>query len=168
MDRFYTTLQLFFASVLTAIPWSLISSLLLATFAVLFLVTTLYFLFKLLLTQRILRSPYQLLEIKPLRETEQSALATQQLFSLFHSIGQHRTWLMRLFSVSHTLSFEIVSAKATGIRYLVRVPAHLSSTIKNSLLSYLPGVKVTPTTDYLPTVIASHVTELKLANHFAF
>ena len=168
MDRFYTTLQLFFASVLTAVPWSLIGSVLLATFAVLFLVTTLYFLFKLLLTQRILRSPYQLLEIKPLRETEQSALATQQLFSLFHSIGQHRTWLMRLFSVSHTLSFEIVSTKATGIRYLVRVPAHLSSTIKNSLLSYLPGVKVTATTDYLPTVIASHVTELKLANHFAF
>lgn len=168
MDRFYTTLQLFFASVLAAIPWSLIGSLLLATFAVLFLVTTLYFLFKLLLTQRILRSSYQLLEIKPLRETEQSALATQQLFSLFHSIGQHRTWLMRLFSVCHTLSFEIVSTKSTGIRYLVRVPAHLSSTIKNSLLSYLPGVKVTVTTDYLPGTTSTHVTELKLANHFAF
>ncbi len=168
MDRYYTTLQLFFSSIVVTIPWSLIGSILIVTLAIFAFVLAFYIFFKLLLTQRILRSPYQLLEIKPLRETEQSALATQQLFSLFHSIGQHRTWLMRLFSVIHTLSFEIVSSKITGIRYLVRVPTHLTTTIKNSLLSYLPGVKVTATTDYLPSTTATYVTDLKLANHFAF
>jgi len=123
---------------------------------------------KLLLIFRSIKSPHVLLEVKPLRETEQSSYSTQELFNLFHNISLHRSFLERLFGIRKSLSFEIVSSRVSGIRYVIRTPAYLASLMKNSLLSYLPGIQVSEIKEYLFTDnYHSLVTELSLSNHFS-
>lgn len=108
------------------------------------------------------------LEIKPLKKTELDPYSTEQLFNLFHSITNQKSFIERIFGVTKSVSLEIVSTKADGIRYIIRAPQSLSGLIKNSLLSYLPGIQINKTTEYLQNSENSFTTQLKLAKHFAF
>lgn len=126
-------------------------------------------LIKIALSLKVLRAPHSLLEIKPLRKTEQSSYSTQQLFNLFHNIANQKTLIERIFGAHKNLSLEIVSTKTDGIRYIVRVPNHMTSLVRNSLLSYLPGIKIDTISEYLPQLSTSTtLAELALSNHFVF
>lgn len=150
-----------------SLNWSYILHFLFIFLLTLFLIAVAYFAVKIILTIKSLRAPHTLLEIKPLKKTEQSSYATQQLFNLFHSIANQKTLLERFFAVKKQLSLEIVSTKTDGIRYILRVPKYTASLLKNSLLSYLPGIKVETIAEYLPQNTPSiSLTELLLSNHF--
>ena len=151
------------------LDWSFILSVLLTLFIFFVCIVAVLTLVKIALTIRALRASHSLLEIKPLRKTEQSSYSTQQLFNLFHSIANQKTLIERIFGVTKNLSLEIVSTKTDGIRYVVRVPSYMTSLVKNSLLSYLPGIKVDAIPEYLPKQsTATSLTELTLSNHFVF
>ena len=116
---------------------------------------------------------YVLLEVKPVYKTLQSPLSTQQLFKMLHSLDKHASLTERLFHVKQVISCELVSDKEKGIRYIMRVPVGNVSLIRKTLLSYLPGIEVKETTDYLPASFAdlpnnNHliVRELKLSKPF--
>lgn len=160
-----------FSEVNITIPWTIVS----IVFGCLFLVSCVallvFVLVKLFHIKLQLNQKYTILEVKPLRTTEQSAYTTQELFNVVHGLAKQSSWLMRLLGYSKTYSFEIVSTKDQGIRYLMRIPEDDADLLKKNLLSYLPGVRVTEVDDYLSKNVnatQTKVTEFKLANHFAF
>ncbi len=116
------------------------------------------------------KQPHTLFEVKPLRTTEQSAYTTQQLFTQIHGLSKEQSLLQRLFNVGSSFAFEIVSTKEQGIRYLMRLPESDAELMKKTLLSYLPGLSVEETQDYvsqLPQNAQTKIIDLKLAKHFA-
>ncbi len=138
-------------------------------FTLLFIV--IYHAFRLLLLYRASKEPQTLLEVQPLRVTEQNPYTTEQLFSVIHGLARQQTLLLRLFNVAKNYAFEIVSTKEDGIKYLVRVGADDAELLKKTLLSYLPGLSVTKIDDYLP--LDNHAkfaktVEFALSKHFAF
>ncbi|MEO8582120.1 MAG: DUF87 domain-containing protein [Patescibacteria group bacterium] len=131
-----------------------------------------FYIFRKLLVIRLqLKQKYTFLEVKPLQQTLQSSYTTQQLFTLIHGLAKQRSWLYRLIGFQKSYAFEIVSTKNEGIRYLLRVGEDDADLIKKGLVSYLPGISVTETKDYLFDSLNENrdtVAEFKLSNHFAF
>lgn len=103
--------------------------------------------------KRTLKEKYILLEVKPTYNSSQSSFSTKQLFTILHSLEQQNSFLDRLLQYKRNISFEIVSTKEGGIRYMLRVPSDDVSGVKKSLLAYLQGIEVNITDDYLPDKI---------------
>jgi len=155
---------------LTHFSWILnywpIASFLLLTFMFAWIVRSI-FLFKYLLSEKSV-----FLEIIPPARTEQSAYSTEQLFVLINSLGSHRTLFERMLGRRTFFSLEIVSTQKEGIRYLIRTNSKEANTLKRSLLSYLPQIRVNIVKDYLPNTHEREssilsVSEFKLSKHFA-
>ncbi len=110
------------------------------------------------------------LEITPPAFTQKTAYTTQQLFSVLHTIGNQRTVFERLTGKKVIFSFEIVSTREEGIRYIVRTTLDRLQTIEQILLSYLPQIKVKQIEEYLPTQRKekSKIIEYRLAKHYAY
>jgi hypothetical protein len=84
-------------------------------------------------------------------------------------MGKKHSLLNRLLNTNKCYSFEIVSTKEEGIRYLIRINQRDSDLIRKGLLSYLPGIQINEVKDYLPIDKSlCRVTEFKLSSHFAF
>lgn len=110
-----------------------------------------------------------LFEVSPPTSTEQSSFTTTQLFTSVHGLLRQRSWLLRLFDVTKSYSFEIASTKEKGIRYILRLSSEDAQIIKKNLIAYLPGIQVKDTNDYLDnTSNLGHVIDIGLTNHFAF
>lgn len=106
-------------------------------------------------------------------QTNKSAYATEQLYTLIHTLARQQTFWQRLALRKKTYSLEIISTKEDGIRYILVIPSKDGETLKKSLYSYLPGIKITETEDYLgqDKKYASgglvSVVELRLSDHIA-
>lgn len=107
--------------------------------------------------------------------TSKSAYATEQLFTLLHSLAGQKKFIYHLLGYKKQYSLEIVATREQGIRYILAVSANDSSIIQKNLLSYLPGLKIREIEDYLPDDLRGKnrrkegklgVIELKLANDF--
>ncbi len=126
--------------------------------------------FRLIIILRHLKEMAVLLEITPPQDTEIASVSTSQLFNLISDLlGQHTfTDYLSLRQISS--SFEIVSHKETGIRYIVRLPETLAGTFTKSLRAYIPGIRINETSEYLPPyskINQFSVTEYKLLRHFS-
>lgn len=136
-----------------------------------FLLITLNILRKLLTVYLQLKDSFTFLEVTPPQEALQSSYTTQQFFTLIHGLAKQRSWLHRLIGYLKSYSFEIVSSKEKGIRYLIRVNEEDADLIKKGLLSYLPGINIVETNDYISgSFDQTHasVAEFVLSSHFAF
>lgn len=115
-----------------------------------------------------------LLELTPPSFTEKDSYTTDQLFSIIHSLGSQRSIKDKLLGNRTRFSLEIVSTQQEGIRYLVRTSPKQVNTLRKSLLSYLPHLRVKTVNEYLPenTRILKknfcRIIEFKLSRHFAF
>jgi len=115
------------------------------------------------------KKPKATLEVRPLRTSEQEAYSTQELFGLIHSIGKQTSFFERLFDVDNVFCLEIVSTKQDGIRYLITAEETQAELIKKGFLSYQPGVAVRKINkNPFEGLNKPLVSELTLANHFAF
>lgn len=126
---------------------------------------------KLVLFWRKLHEKQILLEIVPLRKTEQIPCSTQQLFSLIHGLAKQRSFFQRIVGETKNYSFEIASSKAEGIRYYVRVNEEDASIVKHELLAYLSGMTIKEVGDYIKSeqdTTNTSIVEFALTNHFAF
>jgi len=83
-----------------------------------------------------------LLEITPPSRTEKTAYTTTQLFSTFHGLINAQTMLDKLLGKKQRLSFEIVSTKNEGIRYLLRTTPDQVNNVKKNLTTYLSDVSI--------------------------
>lgn len=86
--------------------------------------------------------PTEWIEITPPASITKTPEATEQLFSVIH--GQHaaRTLKDRVLHRLPVMSFEIVSTRKNGIRYLVQVEASQSSGLQKTITAYVPDAKV--------------------------
>lgn len=139
-------------------------------FIMFFVYISLYILCRFLRTKIQLNSHYVFLELKPPSESLQSSFTTQQLFTLMHNLAKHQTWFEKLIGYQKSYSFEIVSTKEEGIRYILRLDEGDADSVKKGFLSYLQGMSVLETNEYLPILHDSKVSiaEFVLQNHFAF
>lgn len=118
--------------------------------------------------RKLLRDHYVLLELTPPALTEKTAYTTMQLFSVLHTVGMQRTFFEKLLGIKALLSFEIVSTKESGIRYVVRVREDLVEAVEHAIRSYLPHVRVKKIDEYIPANKNAKVIEFTLSKHFAF
>lgn len=101
-------------------------------------------------------------------DTTKSAYATEQLHILMRSMVKYRGFWDRLAARKQPYSLELVATKDNGIRYIICIPKQEVETVKRTLISFLPGLKIGETEDYLPETIETgwSVAELKLSNDF--
>lgn len=128
-------------------------------------------LIKIFLFWRKIHSEQITLEVLPLRRTEQIPYTTQQLFSLIYGLAKQRSFFQRLIGETKNYSFEIVSSKEKGIRYLIRVNKEDASIVRHELLAYLSGMTIKEVDDYVKPLESSKevsLVEFGLTNHFAF
>lgn len=128
-----------------------------------------YITYKLITIYFQIKQNFVLLEIRPPQQSLQSAYSTQQLFTLIHSLGKQKPFFSRLFAPTR-YSFEIVSTKEEGIRYIIYSPLEEADLIKKFLISYLPSVKITQVNEYLPESFGKHldIAEVKLSNNSCY
>src|SRR5260221_3295714 len=107
------------------------------------------------------------LEITPPAFTQKTAFTTQQLFSVLHTIGNQRTIFEKIIGKKIIFSFEIVSTREEGIRYIVRTTRDQLQTIEQILLSYLPQVKVRQINEYVSSEKAK-IIEFAMMEHYAY
>lgn len=118
--------------------------------------------------------PKKLIQLTFPAQTSKSAYATEQLFSLLHTLSRQLTLMDRLAQRKNEYSLEIVSTKKEGIRYILAADPKFIDVITRNVLSYLPGVKISEVDYYLGQYLTSKAeprklgfVELKLSGHFA-
>lgn len=114
---------------------------------------------------------YTFLQIKPSDRTLKSPLSTKQLFTVLHSLEKPKSIIERLFKIKKTISYELVSTKEDGIRFVFRIPDKDTSAIKKTLLAYLPDVQITKVNDYLPNFNKNNlatIKTIKISNKFIY
>lgn len=82
------------------------------------------------------------LEITPPSSIAKTPEATEQLFSVIHGTRAARPFKDKLLGRSPTFSFEIVSTRKDGIRYLLQLEQSRSKSIQKAITSYIPDSKV--------------------------
>lgn len=125
---------------------------------------------RLILHLQQLKEKYILFELQPLKNTEQAAYTTEQLFTVIHGLAKQRSFIYRLFNVYKHFSFEIASTKEGGITYYARINQDDADLVKKTLLSYLPGLSIKETSDYVDSLTKQYkrVTNFRLSRHFAY
>ncbi len=90
--------------------------------------------------------------------TSKSAYATEQLYTLLHTLARRKDGFLEImFGNKKEYSLEIVSTKNEGIRYILAANPKSIDIIKRSLLSFLPGLKIKEIGDYLTNIPALNV-----------
>src|SRR6266403_3373358 len=162
MINFHT----FEAVQLSQLKTFLFSPLFIGTFII---IIVLYILRKFWVLKTLLQQEKVFLELTPPALTEKTSYTTQQLFSVLHQLGNQQTLLERILGKKILFSFEIVSTKEQGIRYLIKTNRDESETIQKMVRAYMPYVRVREIDDYLPKEIdLAKIIEFKLKKHFAF
>lgn len=133
----------------------------------------------------LLNTPSIVLELTPPAFTKKTPLATEHLFSVLYTPGLPRSTKDKLLARSGVFSFEVVSSRTQGIRYLVRLSTANQPVFEQQVAAYLPDVKFKVTEDYLniPTngktdnnadsqdkdrLTSLSLLEYKQARHFAY
>jgi hypothetical protein len=124
------------------------------------------------------KEPLVFLELTFPSMTSKSAYATEQLFTLLHTLARQRKFLHQILGHKKQYALEIVATKEEGIRYILAASVDEASIIEKSLLSFLPGIKIKEIKDYLPSDLISKdkksakdkkfkIIELKMSNDYA-
>lgn len=92
--------------------------------------------------RHLLRRDMVWLEITPPASIAKTPEATEQLFSVIHGARAARQLKERLYNRSPVMSFEIVSTRKDGIRYLLQVEKSRSKNTQKAITSYIPDSKV--------------------------
>ena len=106
------------------------------------------------------------LEITPPSGAKVTAQSTTELFKQIFSLLKQASFRDRFLCISSSASFEIISTKKRGIKYLVRVPKRHINTIEKSFRAYLPCCKINRIDDYFINMDGS-IVEFRQTRHFA-
>lgn len=131
-----------------------------------FLWAGVFFGLRLLGWRRILKRQSVFLELTPPAHTGRAPSATQELFTVIHGLRASRSLKQKVLRRDVVLSFEIVSTREHGIRYIVQVDERLAASVHQAITSYLPQIKVAEIQDELPDNM--QVLEFGQTGHYAF
>jgi len=106
------------------------------------------------------------LELTPPSNMSRTPQATDELFDVIHGFHDSRTVRERLLNHPVIISFEITSNREQGIRFLVQVESRHVESFKQTIVAYLPQIKVE---DIDPPLSKEYkVIEFKQTGHYAF
>ena len=150
------------AYITTIVRWCLV---VLTGLLLLFVLYWLSALIRVVINRRYLKQRVMVwLELTPPAQLEKTPESTIQLFSVIHGLRAARSLKERLLDRTPVLSFEIVSSKRDGIRYLIQVEQSRADILEKTITAYLPDAKVKPI-DYQPAELANAI-EFKQAHHY--
>lgn len=104
------------------------------------------------------------LEITPPSSVEKTPEATEQLFSVIHGTRAARHLKDKALNRAPVMSFEIVSTRKEGIRYLMQVETAWSKNIQKAITSYVSDSKVKEVTH--ADMSGNSVIEFKETGHY--
>ena len=104
------------------------------------------------------------LEITPPASITKTPEATEQLFSVIHGTKSARHWKDKILRRLPVYTFEIVSTRKKGIRYLIQADSSQSSMLQKMVASYIPDSKVKETARDHSAI--DKVIDFKLTNHY--
>ena len=104
------------------------------------------------------------LELTPPASISKTPESTTQLFSVIHGFRAARTLKERLLRRTPALSFEIVSTKKQGIRFLVQVEARSANSLQKVIAAYIPEAKINIVDD--PASKPDLIKEFTQKHHF--
>lgn len=125
----------------------------------------------LLRIKRIFTARHTFLELLPTDKTIKTPLATDELYTLLHSLNKQSSFLNRIIKHKRNISFELVSTKYQGIRYIIRIDENETTSIKKILMAYLPGIEIREVKDPLSALKNTQpykVKELTLKSPYIF
>lgn len=105
------------------------------------------------------------LEVTPPSWVAKTPEATEQLFSVIHGMYAARKLKEKTLKRSPVVSFEIVSTKAHGIRYLIQIEQSRSSALQKAIAAYIPEAKVREVE--APSTTQAEIIEFKQTGHYA-
>jgi len=112
-----------------------------------------------------------LLELTPPVVSRKSPDATEHLFSVLYNLGRMVSLRDRFLGRSRLFSFEVISTRREGIRFMVQLAKSDTDSFEQQLASYLPDVRFKIVKDPLDRItgkIPLMVTEFHQARHFAY
>lgn len=104
------------------------------------------------------------LEITPPASIAKTPEATEQLFSVLHGLRVTRSFKDKLLKREPVMSFEIVSTRREGIRYLIQLEHTRSLSVQKMVAAYLPNAQVKEI-EYIPPS-ANSIVEFKQTGHY--
>jgi len=126
---------------------------------------------KLLGVWYLLKQQVVYLELTPPAFTDRTPGATQQLFSVLHTLGSRRGLLDQVLNRATVFSLEIVSSRELGIRYIVRVSSSQADGFEQTIHAYLPEVQLRRIENYLagrPVSQSVRIVGFSQKQHFAY
>lgn len=147
--------------------FDLLQNILIIALVVLALLTAITIIIKIIRLIRHLREPFLFLEITPPVNAKVPNVTTSQLFNLLFALMEQRSWVERMSLRNSPVSFEIVSNRNDGIKYLIRSPKSRAVNIEKLIRSYLPGSKIKKATDYIHQMRKPQVMEMHQTKHFS-
>lgn len=104
------------------------------------------------------------LEVTPPSWVSKTPEATEQLFSVIHGMYAARRLKEKALKRSPVVSFEIVSTKAHGIRYLIQIEQSRSSALQKAIAAYIPEANVREVE--APSTTQAEIVEFKQTGHY--
>ncbi len=119
-----------------------------------------------------LKTELVFLEIIPSDNTLLSQFSTEQLFTTLHKVTEPASWIDRTIGNKRPMSFELMSRKGEGIRYVIKTSPYNANLIQKNIRSYMSSVEVREIEDYLPATEKNinkvwQIVEIQLGRHFA-
>ena len=111
------------------------------------------------------------LELTPSLSSLKSTTATAELFKVIYGFSVISSTKDKLLRHKNILSFEVVSTRSDGIRFIVCLPRKKLSSLTQQLVSYFPDIKFKQIKDYLPKDINPDevsLLEFKQLGYFAY
>ncbi|MGH7237473.1 MAG: hypothetical protein ACREGF_02980, partial [Candidatus Saccharimonadales bacterium] len=124
--------------------------------------------FSLLKWRHLLKRKTVALELTPPADAMRSLLATQKLLDIIHGLNSSRPLKDKLLKREVVLAFEILSSRAHGIRFALRIEQRLAASMHQSIAAYVPHMKMAELRDELPGEANMQIIEFKQAGHYAF
>lgn len=107
-------------------------------------------------------APHTFLELIFPVDTTKSAFATEQLHILLPGIVKYNGAWDRLAARKKPYSYELVGTNDDGIRFILMVTASEADSVRRTLLSFLPGLKVREVEDYAAALPSEQTTTIEL------
>lgn len=137
----------------------------LAISATVFLLFWLTVFFRAVINRRYLKQRNMVwLELTPPAQLEKTPEATTQLFSVVHGLRAARSLKERLLNRAPVITFEIVSTRHDGIRYIIHIEQIWSDALQKAIAAYLPDAKLKQIV-YTP-ISSEDLIEFKQQQHY--
>ncbi len=118
--------------------------------------------------RRLMREKFVLLELTPPAHTNKTPDANDQFVSILHGLGMRRSFRDRLTGRLNVYSAEVVSTRAEGIRFVVRVSQRHASAVEQFIHAHLAEVRVKRIKEYLPKSLDGSILNFHQHGHYAY